>query len=168
MLTLRKIGLVWWAAGILSVTGLATVLTPVHLPRHAPRFRSPVIDHRIPSIDPAALTRLAARFDLSTLPAERTPEPPPVDPTAALRAFTLIGIVGTDDTSVVLMAGGGAPSTLKIGEALAGFTLATVEARRVVFVQGATHVEFVLAEGTRTWLVQSQEEGKPPRDTGIQ
>lgn len=161
MSTWSKQKLAWWTSGTSAALAVALLTAPIFLPAHrSPKARAVGVPI---GVSQPSLNSIAARFELSKLPPEERPIPPPLDPAAALRAFKLIGVVEADDTAIAVISDGSRAQPLKVGDALQGFRLIAAGGRRALFVQGEAHVEFSLAEGMRSWLAQSKPaEDRPP------
>lgn len=87
------------------------------------------------------VTTLTAEKVASLFAIETLPEPPPVveappDPAAELKRHRLIGVIASDGMAIALLTDGAAQLRLKEGDALAGFELVALEARRAEFKKG--------------------------------
>lgn len=156
----------WVASGALFSLALALLISPIFLPVHSvPKAPLPTVSTEYPA---ASLASIAARFDLSKLPPEERPKPPPPDLAASLRSFKLIGVIEADDSAIAVMTDGGPAMPVRVGETLAGFSLSAAAGRHASFVNGETHVEFSLAEGMRSWSDQSAPSADRPPIKDIQ
>lgn len=128
-------------AAILAITGLALTIaptTPLAVPALPGAGDTP---NAPPPFTKDFGARFSMLFDLSVLPEPMAPptarkEAPPPDPAAALRKYRYLGGARAGERNAALFENGGAIITLRIGEALAEFTLIAFDAEAATFRKG--------------------------------
>lgn len=136
-----------------AAAGVALMILP---PRSPPIARFPVAMEAVaeraattglaPAVEtPTDLSRLAAMFDLSDLPATPPRTLRPSDPAAELKRFRFAGAALAGERRSALFDAGGDVRTLRAGDALAGFILNQIESDRAVFVKDDLEVVLPLA-----------------------
>jgi len=85
-----------------------------------------------------SLAQATAVFDLSVLPPKSAPiiEAQPVDPTAAIRRYQLVGVTINKSGAFALVSDGAHNFTLKQGDMLDGFVVHNIGPRRIEFKKG--------------------------------
>lgn len=83
--------------------------------------------------------KIHSLFDLTRMPSAIQPAQPPaattptLDPAAAIRRYTLMGVTANEHEAVALLSDGASQITIKEGDRIAGFAVTDIRSRQVVF-----------------------------------
>lgn len=103
-----------------------------------------------PRIAPTVtVEELKLLFSLTDLPKRAAPEPSPVDPSAAIGRYRLLGVTMNDDEALALIADGNTQLTLRQGDMLAEFVVTRIRPRQVEFEKEGIAASLRLAGMTR-------------------
>jgi len=100
------------------------------------------------SLSPLSAEQAESLFDLASLPVIEVPPPPPVivDPAAALKRHTLLGVSLNETGAIALISDGVRQLSLKEGGVLAGFEVIRIWPRQVDFEKDGTTVSLSLPD----------------------
>ena len=137
-----------WRWTAIALAGLAAALLFWPTPNRA----APVLTVPAPRpvlLQPMTEESAIALFDLSTLPPIKAPPPPPVaqpviDPAAAIKRYTLLGVTVNELGAIALLGGNGQQQSLKQGDMLDGFAVVQILPRQIDFQKNDIAVSLVL------------------------